>query len=208
MSTWIKKKTRWKKQNLCIGNDQYPRNNSCCSTIWFGTLRSSYLYVALGRRETLPVDMGHENIEPSKQEQLKHHELHLALDFRNLSSQRLFSWRQGNLVQATAVPEENIYKNLGTSNNNWGVLYGYYFTTRRSYDVTNILPLSSPPFYMGVKPGLSQERNTIPWGCSIIGSSRRYLGQRTGGEVTGDWTELLNLWQVCEARPHSALHLS
>jgi hypothetical protein len=124
--------------------------------------------------------MRHENTKPSKQEQLKHQELHLGLDFWNLSSQWLFSWREGDLVQAIHVPEENIYKNLGTSNNNEGVWYEYYFTTRRSSDVTNILSLSlsSPPFYMGVKPGLSQEGNTILWGCPIIGSSRRYLGLR------------------------------
>jgi len=37
MSTVITKQSRWKKQNLCIGNDQYPRNDSCWSTICFGT---------------------------------------------------------------------------------------------------------------------------------------------------------------------------
>jgi hypothetical protein len=62
--------------------------------------------------------MGHENIEPSKQEHLKHEELHLALAIWNLASQRLFSGKEGNLAQAVAAPEDNIYKHLGTSNNN------------------------------------------------------------------------------------------
>ena len=120
-----------------------------------------------------------------------------CLGLLNLSSQWLLSWREGNLAQAIAVPEENIYKNLGTSNNNERVWYGYYFTTRSS-DVTNILSLSSPPCYMGVKPGPLKEGNTIPWGCSIVGSSRRYLGL---GEDRGRNSRGLDrtAWRVCEA---------